>query len=171
MQRVCPAISLNQGGHQQPLGLDPLYSFKCRYTTMNTIRPTHHTVGQGKWGWNCLGVYDGRKPLLFLDDSSVETLTGRSIANGLKRCGCASLPTPNDERSVAQLEGPKVRQRAGQDSNGVRPAFYWPSADSDRPSRQRLQNSYQPPSSSSCAILCCSETQFWGGESNAFAFC
>ena len=126
---------------------------------MNTIRPTHHTVvGEGKWGWNCLGVYDGRKPLLFLDDSSVETVD-RGKHCQLVEALRLRLP-PNDECSVAQLKDPRKAKRAGQDSNGVRPAFYWPSADSDRPSRQRLQNSYQPPSSSSCAILCCSETQF-----------
>lgn len=137
---------------------------------MNTIRPTHQTVGQGNGAGIALVFMTVGSPFYSSVTLQLE-LTGRNIANGLKRCGCASLPPPNDERSVAQLKDPRKAKRAGQDSNGVRPAFYWPSADSDRPSRQRLQNSYQPPSSSSCAILCCSETQFWGGESNAFAFC
>jgi len=78
--------------------------FSCRYTTVNTIRPTHHTVGQEKWGWNCLDVYDGRKPLFSSMTLQLKLLTGRNTTNGLKRCDCAS---PQRRAFCGPTEGPK----------------------------------------------------------------
>ena len=57
---------------------------------MNTIRPTHHTVGQGKWGWNCLDVHDVGSPFISSMTLQLKLFDREKHCQRVERCDCAS---------------------------------------------------------------------------------